>query len=231
MAANDRRSLGAAIPLQGERCVLRRWHAEDVGALASLANDPDVARYMGAMPHPYTSEDARWWISTGSLHNGHINFAITLEGAPIGGIGLTLGAGPRRGTAMAGYWLGRAYWGQGLATDALRTLTGFALAELGLVRLWAFVMSPNLASARVLEKAGYVREATLRSAIVDREGNVHDEIIFVRLPALAPAGCPSPDALEFDRLERDQSVGDHRAKRGEDLVDVLHAIDHFDQDR
>lgn len=191
MAANDRRSLGAAIPLQGERCVLRRWHAKDVSTLVALANDRGVALYMGGMPYPYTSEDARWWISSGSLQGGNINFAITLDGAPIGGIGLTFGTGPRRGTATAGYWLGRPYWGQGLATEALRALTNFAIAELGLVRLWALVMAPNLASARVLEKAGYVREATLRSAIVDREGNVHDEIIFVRLPALTSGGCRS----------------------------------------
>jgi RimJ/RimL family protein N-acetyltransferase len=168
--------------LRGERCVLRRWHGGDSAALVALANDPDVARYMGALPHPYTSEDARWWIATGSVQGGNLQFAITLAGAPIGGIGITLGTVARRGTGMVGYWLGRPYWGQGLATDALRALTEYAVAELGLVRLWAFVMAPNLASARVLEKAGYVREAVLRSAIVDREGNAHDEITFVRIP-------------------------------------------------
>jgi RimJ/RimL family protein N-acetyltransferase len=169
--------------LHGERCVLRRWRSGDEHALVALANDPAVARYTGNIPYPYTEADARWWIATGCSSDGNIHVAITLEGTLIGGIGITFGAAARRGTGAIGYWLGRPYWGQGLATDALRTLTDYAVAEFGLVRLWALVMAPNIASARVLEKAGYVREATLRSAIVDREGNAHDELIFVRLPA------------------------------------------------
>jgi RimJ/RimL family protein N-acetyltransferase len=198
--------------LHGERCVLRRWRSGDEHALVALVNDPAVARYTANIPYPYTEADARWWIAAGCTTGGNLQFAITIDGTPAGGIGITLGGMGRRGTGVVGYWLGRPYWGQGIATDALRTLTDYAVAELGLVRLWALVMAPNVASARVLEKAGYVREATLRSAIVDREGNVHDELIFVRLPVLAPGlGFSPQDTLEADRLEHDQAVGDHRA--------------------
>ena len=48
-------------------------------------------------------------------------------------------------------------------------------------RAWANVMAPNRASARVLQKAGYIHEATLRAAIVDREGARHDELIYARM--------------------------------------------------
>jgi len=48
-------------------------------------------------------------------------------------------------------------------------------------RIWANVMEPNIASARVLEKSGYVLEARMRAAISDRRGAIHDELIYVRL--------------------------------------------------
>ena len=80
---------------------------------------------------------------------------------------------------MIGYWLGKKFWGRGIGSDALRTLTAHAVAELRPRRLWANVMSANAASARVLERAGYAREAVLARSIVDRHGGVHDKLIYV----------------------------------------------------
>jgi RimJ/RimL family protein N-acetyltransferase len=83
------------------------------------------------------------------------------------------------GNVAIGYWIGRRFWGRGIASDALRALSAHAIETLRPRRLWANVMGANAASARVLEKAGYLREAVLARAIVDREGNAHDELIFV----------------------------------------------------
>jgi [ribosomal protein S5]-alanine N-acetyltransferase len=166
--------------LRGAVCTLRPWRAGDVAALAEIANDPDVAHYVShRFPSPYTRADADTFVRS-QLDAPEIrNWAIDAGGALAGGIGITPGALERAGSVMIGYWLGKRFWGRGIASDAVRTLTAHALVTLRPRRLWANVIAANPASARVLEKAGYVREAVLASAIVDRTGTVHDELLFV----------------------------------------------------
>ena len=166
--------------MRGEVCALRPWRLDDAAALAALANDADVARYMThSFPAPYTRADADAWIARKLDEPEVLHWAIEADGALAGGIGLTPGAFEYAGSVMIGYWLGKRFWGRRIAPDALRTLTAHALAALRPRRLWANVMAGNTASARVLEKAGYVREAAHARAIVDRDGTVHDELVFV----------------------------------------------------
>ena len=166
--------------LRGAICTLRPWRLADAAVLPAIANDPGVARYLThRFPSPYTRADADAWIALKLDEPVVLHWAIEVDGALAGGIGLTPGALEHAGSVMIGYWLGKRFWGRGIAADALRTLTAHALATLCPRRLWANVMDANAASARVLEKAGYVREAALARAIVDRHGTVHDELIFV----------------------------------------------------
>ena len=166
--------------LRGSLCTLRPWQLDDVDALSRVANDPDVARYMNhRFPSPYTRADAEAWIRLKLDEPAALHWAIDVDGALAGGIGLIPGDLEHAGNVAIGYWLGKRWWGKGIASDALRALTAHALATLRPRRLWANVMGANAPSARVLEKAGYVREAVLSRAIVDREGNAHDELIFV----------------------------------------------------
>lgn len=92
---------------------------------------------------------------------------------------------------MLGYWLGRAYWGRGIASEAVKLLSAYALRERGLRRLEAYVFAPNVVSARVLEKCGFTREAVLRRAFIDRQDNVVDGLLYVRLDSDAPLS-PAP---------------------------------------
>ncbi len=166
--------------VRGSLCALRPWRLDDVEALSEAANDPDVVRYMNQrFPSPYTRADADTWLRLQLDEPDVRNWAIEVDGAVAGGIGLTPGVFERAGSVMIGYWVGKRFWGRGIATDALRTLTAYTLATLRPRRLWANVMAANAASARVLEHAGYVREAVLARSIVDRHGGVHDELIFV----------------------------------------------------
>jgi RimJ/RimL family protein N-acetyltransferase len=57
------------------------------------------------------------------------------------------------GRRLVGYWLGREFWGKGLATKALAEL----VEELGVRPLYAYVAKTNIGSIRVLEKCGFVR--------------------------------------------------------------------------
>ena len=83
-----------------------------------------------------------------------------------------------RRSAEIGYWLGEPFWGRGIATAArLQALTEYAFDRFDLVRLYACVYEWNLASARVMEKAGYVCEGRLRKSVV-KEGQVIDQFWY-----------------------------------------------------
>ena len=65
-------------------------------------------------------------------------------------------------SAEIGYWLGEAYWGRGIVTEALVLVTRARVRTANLLRLFALPFADNVGSIRVLEKAGYVREAILQ---------------------------------------------------------------------
>lgn len=157
---------------------IRPWRLDDAEAIATLANDWDIARNLrDAFPHPYTRADADAYlerVASGAIAN---SFAITVDDCAVGGVGLHPRVDIERCSAEIGYWLGKAYWGRGLATAAVRSLTAFAFEHLGLLRVFALPFEENRASARVLEKAGFVREGLLRSAAI-KEGRPRNMLLY-----------------------------------------------------
>lgn len=155
-------------------CSVRDWRPTDADSLVLHANNIKVWRNLhDAFPLPYTRADAESWIQqTSPTH-----FAIAVDGNAVGGIGLHPGTDVHRRTAAIGYWLGEAFWGRGIATEAVRAVTKYAFATFDFVRLEAHVFEWNLASARVLEKAGYTREARLRKRVT-KEGRTVDSFLY-----------------------------------------------------
>jgi len=161
---------------------LRLWRAEDAAELAQQANDRRVWLAMrDAFPHPYGREDAERFIAKATAMSPQTYFAIEVDGRVAGGIGYTLHADVERIGAEVGYWLGAEFWGRGVATAALNALTALAFAaQPELQRLYAVPFSTNPASARVLEKCGYLREGTLRRSAV-KNGLVLDQWMYAAL--------------------------------------------------
>jgi RimJ/RimL family protein N-acetyltransferase len=165
--------------MAGELCRLRPYRSGDASALCAIADDFDVARWMlRRFPHPYTLRDAEEWIATAMADPRGQILAIEVDGAIAGGIAIEPHEGERSGTALFGYWLGRAYWGRGIATEAARMLSDFALQTSDLRHLEATVFAPNVASARVLEKCGFILEGRSRGMYLDRSGAVCDGLLF-----------------------------------------------------
>jgi RimJ/RimL family protein N-acetyltransferase len=148
--------------------------------MCAVADDFMVARWMTrAFPHPYTKADAEQWIALARARaNRH--FAIEVQGVLAGGIGFDPFGGERTGTASFGYWLGRDYWGRGIATESAQMVADYALNTSGLRRLEAKVFEPNAASARVLQKIGFRLEDVLQAAYLDRDDNVCNALLFAR---------------------------------------------------
>ena len=94
---------------------------------------------------------------------GYFDLAVTLasSGELVGGSGIRV-ASPHRREAHLGYAYRRDVWGLGYATEAARALIAFGFERLGMHRICAYCDVDNIASARVLEKAGMQREGLLR---------------------------------------------------------------------
>ena len=157
---------------------LRDLVESDIPAIAAFANNYSVSRYMASrMPYPYTIEDARWWVTTGSKEQG-LNLAVSLDGTCIGVVGVRPGENEYRYSAEIGYWIAEQYWGKGFGSQVVAEMTSRVFAETEIVRLYAPVYSPNKASMRILEKNGYTLEAIHRRAVY-KDDSFLDEHVFV----------------------------------------------------
>lgn len=168
--------------LHGERVILRPWRSGDEPALVRHGDDREIWRNLtDRFPHPYTHAEAVTWIARArdEVPDGGA-LAIELDGEAVGGVGFERKQDLARLSAEVGYWLGRAVWGRGLASEALRILTAHAFASTDLERLQATVLVWNPASGRVLEKCGYNREGLLRRSAA-KDGEVVDTWLYARL--------------------------------------------------
>jgi len=169
------------IRLQLERSLLREFRRGDEPSIMRHANNRAVwLNVRDVFPHPYTLADARSWIQLATREGLNRVFAIDVEGFVVGAIGVSPGDDVYRYSAEIGYWLGEEYWNRGITTEAVTAITDYAFTTLGMLRVHAEVFEWNLASMRVLEKAGYVREGVLRgSAFKDRKQI--DQVVFARV--------------------------------------------------
>lgn len=146
-------------PLDTARLRLRRLEAADAEALAALAGDWEVARWSANIPHPYDLESAHDFIGQSQAAGDLKVFAIArrLDGALVGACGF----GHHWGQFEIGYWIGRPYWGQGYATEALRRLLRLAFRGFDAPELSAEVLPDNARSRRVLETLGFAPVETV----------------------------------------------------------------------
>lgn len=162
-------------------CVLRPWRAADKQDLVAQANNRKVWRNMThTFPHPYTPEDADLWLAIGANPGASLQLAIEVDGGVAGGIGAIAGEGIFQATAQFGYWLGESHWGRGIASAAARALADHLGAEGLFARLEAQVFEWNAPSMRVLEKAGFTRDAMLRCAAT-KDGRLIDTALYSRV--------------------------------------------------
>jgi RimJ/RimL family protein N-acetyltransferase len=165
-----------------QTCVVRSWHPSDVDSLTVHANNRNVANNLrDRFPSPYTRRDGREFIKMARRMKPESFFAIAVDGAAVGGIGFVPGHDVERVSSEIGYWLGEAFWGRGIVTDALIAVTRYAIDTHGFTRLFALPFAHNQASCRVLEKAGYVLEGRLRNSAI-KEGKLVDQLQYAFIP-------------------------------------------------
>lgn len=148
-----------------------------VDDLAATANDPRIPRYMGdQFAAPYTRDDAEAWVEITMRFEPPMQYAVFDGGGLIGGLGGFPAHGEATGSAEIGWWLHPDHWGKGIMSACARALVD-ELFERGYMRLWAPVMAPNLASARVAERAGLRLEGLAPSAYL-KGGVRYDQLSY-----------------------------------------------------
>jgi RimJ/RimL family protein N-acetyltransferase len=174
--------------LETGRLRLRPFAPADAPAVQHLAGAWEVARTTLNIPHPYPDGLAATWIegqaAAAAAGTGY-TWAITRrpDALLLGAISLIPSARHQR--AEMGYWLGVPYWNQGYMSEAARRVVEFGFQELGLHRVQATCLPRNVASARVMEKAGLTFEGLLRGYV--RKGEQFEDIaMYARLRP--PAG-------------------------------------------
>jgi RimJ/RimL family protein N-acetyltransferase len=157
---------------------LRSWQKDDLKALLRHANNPKIAANLrDQFPHPYTRRD---YLEYAQVQEPETSFAIEYGGEAAGGVGFLIGRDIARTSAEMGYWLSEELWGRGIATRAATAMSEWAFENYELTRVFALAFSQNAASIRVLEKAGFEREALLRRSAI-KNGVVLDQILFAKV--------------------------------------------------
>jgi [ribosomal protein S5]-alanine N-acetyltransferase len=158
---------------------VRSWKWKDRDSIVHHANNRNVwINLRDRFPHPYTLLDARNWLESVIDIRPETNFAIAnVNDEAVGGIGFILQQDVGRRSAEVGYWLGEEYWGRGLATQAVKVITEYAFVHHDICRLYAHVFEWNVASTRVLEKAGYLLEGRLKKSVI-KDGKTIDQLMY-----------------------------------------------------
>ncbi len=158
------------------KCRIRKWELSDARDLAAaLSNKKVQDNLRDGLPYPYTEQDGKDFISAmlSADENETFAFAITVDNSVIGSIGIFRQENIHRQTAELGYYIAEEYWGNGIMTEAVRQICEYVFRESDIIRIYAEPFAYNIASCRVLEKAGFQYEGTLRSNAV-KNGKVLD---------------------------------------------------------
>ena len=160
---------------------LRPFIDTDLASLVKYANNYNIAKFLtNQFPHPYTDDDGRKFISSVANNNPTNVFAIEVNGEAVGSIGIFPQSDIHKKNAEMGYWLAEPFWGNGIITRAIGEIVEYGFKTFDITRIFARPFSTNLASHRVLEKAGFVCEARLKNALY-KNGEYMDELIYAMI--------------------------------------------------
>lgn len=164
-------------------CRIRKWKISDAKDLAmALSNKKIQDNLRDGLPYPYTEQDGMSYISAmlSADENETFAFAIIVDGKAVGSIGVFRQGNIHRQTAELGYYIAEEYWGKGIMTEAVIQICEYVFEKSDIIRIYAEPFAYNAASCRVLEKAGFQYEGTLRSNAV-KSGKVIDMKMYALL--------------------------------------------------
>ncbi len=155
--------------LSTQRLTLRRMYRTDTDDMYEYAHQPIVTEYLTWAPHPDRRYTARYlsYLSGQYADGAFYDWGVVLrsENKLVGTCGFT-SFSEENNSAECGYVISPAYWGRGIAAEALTEVMRFGFSTLGLHRIECRYMIGNDRSRRVMEKVGMRYEGTYRDALL-----------------------------------------------------------------
>ncbi len=148
-----------ATKIETERLILREAKMSDAETITRLIGNYEVAKTLSRVPHPYTIEDANWFLDKqlNTQDKDSLFLVIEVKDGPghlIGAIGLH-GEEEADGETELGYWIGESYWGNGYVSEAALAMVDHGFEAMGLQKIYAGYFIDNLPSKRILDKCGF----------------------------------------------------------------------------
>jgi RimJ/RimL family protein N-acetyltransferase len=157
---------------------LRTWQPEDIDSLIKYADNFEIAKNLtNLFPHPYTIEDGIAFIERARGCQPTNVFAIDVNSEAVGAIGIHPQGDIFSKNAELGYWLGEAYWGNGIITKAIIEIVNYGFITFDINRIFARPFGTNIGSQKVLEKAGFTLEGKFEKTIFKNDVYL-DELIY-----------------------------------------------------
>jgi len=168
------------LKIEGKQITLRKLKKSDAPSIYQNAKDFEIARYT-TLPHPYRLKNAEDFIKmTHQKIRKKKAFELGIElkeSKEIIGMMSLMDIDYDNKNAEIGYWLGKKYWGKGIMKEAIKLILNFGFKKLNLVRIYARVMHPNIASAKLLERSGFKYEGRMRKTTL-RRGKWMDDLRY-----------------------------------------------------
>jgi len=157
---------------------LRAWNLDDLDSLVTYANNWEIAKNLtDKFPYPYTKESGKSFIEYASQGHPTSIFAIEINKEACGGIGIHPQDDIFAKNAELGYWLAERFWGNGIITRAVKEMVDYGFKTYDIDRIFARPFGSNIGSQRVLEKVGFVLEATYKNTIW-KNNQYEDELVY-----------------------------------------------------
>ncbi len=157
---------------------LRKWKASDANSFWEYAHNPKVARNMRAS-FPSTPEEVKKIVDFFCTADETKVYgrAVSIGGEAVGSIAAFPKDDVYCKSAEIAYWLGEPFWGKGIMGEAIRRVCGVVFQDFDINRIFAEPYACNTGSRRVLEKAGFTLEGTMKKGVY-KDGNFFDYCVY-----------------------------------------------------
>jgi ribosomal-protein-alanine N-acetyltransferase len=157
---------------------LEKWSIDYSKSIAKHANNIKIAENLrNAFPNPYTENDSLNYINSLLDDNTQIARAIIVNNEAVGSIAIQKQEDVYEKSGELGYWLSEDYWNNGILSKLIPEIVKIAFNELKIVKIFAEPFSYNIASIKVLEKAGFKLEGKKEKSIY-RNGKYSDSYMY-----------------------------------------------------
>ncbi|MBK9379190.1 MAG: GNAT family N-acetyltransferase [Saprospiraceae bacterium] len=161
-----------------DKISIRPFLLTDKDRLIEIANNRNIyTNLRDAFPHPYTSEHAEVFLQKAISARPSQLMAILCNDHYVGNIGIHPGQDVYRKSAELGYFISEDHWNKGIATQAVAIMVEYTFANFQYVRIYASVFDYNKASAKVLEKNGFLFEGSSTKSIY-KNGSYYNELHY-----------------------------------------------------